>query len=235
MMSLFHAPALRAETIALATGEWIPYTSSGMEQFGEFTEQVTIVLAEMGMQPEYRFYPWPRCFDSVLKGRVWAAFPYSHTEERAKKVLFSTPLSCSKTVFFYYGKDSDKEPYRFDRLEDLRDYIVGGVAGYFYEELFQKAGLDVDYASDEISGLEKLKRGRVDLMPVNEKVGRHLIQTHFPDDIDRFHTLSRPMSLDSLHLIVSKSYPDAEKILLRFNATLQQCREKGLVHIPECR
>lgn len=232
---LFTAANAHTETVAMATGEWIPFTSSNLENYGEFTERVGIVFSEMGKEPAYRFYPWPRCFDAVIHGRVWAAFPYSYTEERSEKVLYSDPLSCSKTVFFYYEKDTPKMPFGFNRLEDLQPYRIGGVSGYFYEESFRKAGLNVDYANQEISGLEKLKRGRVDLMPVNESVGRHLIRTHFPDDVHHFKTLIQPLSVEPLHLIVSKKYPKSESLLENFNAALKACREKGLVHIPECR
>jgi polar amino acid transport system substrate-binding protein len=35
--------------------------------------------------------------------------------------------------------------YEYETLEDLRPYKLGGVIGYFYEDLFNKAGLEVDY------------------------------------------------------------------------------------------
>lgn len=235
LLILFNIPAIHAETVTLATGEWIPFTSARLDNYGNFTEIVSIVMKEMGKEPEFRFYPWPRCYDSVVKGRIWAAFPYSYTEERAKQVIYSDALSCSKTVFFYYETDSSEKQYRFERLEDLKKYKIGGVSGYFYEASFQKAGLDVDYANKEISGLEKLKLGRVELMPLNELVGRHLIRTHFPGGADKFKTLPKPLSISPLHLIVSKVYPDSGELLKRFNAALNRCREKGLIRIPKCR
>ena len=230
----FHTPVTNAETIEMATGEWIPFTSASMENYGNLTELVSVVIKEMGFKTTYRFYPWPRCYDSVEKGRLWAAFPYSYTQERAKEVMYSDAISCSKTVFFYYDRESDTTRVQFNRLEDLKNYKIGGVSGYFYEMAFQKAGLTVDYVNKEAYGLEKLKLGRIDFMPLNELVGRHLIINNFPNDADKFKTLPKPLSIEPLYLIVSKTYPNSKQLLDRFNTVLKRCREKGLVKISTC-
>ena len=234
VLLLLCIPAANAQGLPLATGEWAPWTSAGLENYGEFTERVTIVLKEMGMEPDYAFYPWRRCFDSVIKGRVWAAFPYSYTEERAKQVWYSDMLACSRTVFFYYDRGGPPARYRFDRLEDLKPYRIGGVTGYFYEEAFKAAGLQIDYANKEINSIEKLMVGRIDLVPVNERVGWDLIKTRFADNFRNFHTLEKPLSVKPLRLIVSKDYPDSKRLFDRFNQALQSCAEKGLVKIEEC-
>jgi len=231
---LFCIPESRAEKVVLATGEWIPYTSSSMEDYGEFTRSVTIVLKEMGVEPVYHFYPWRRCFDAVLKGTVWAAFPYSRTKERGKKVGFSEPLSCSKTVVFYHENGKLPKSFHFGGLEDLKPYKIGGVAGYFYEEAFKKAGLTIDYVNKEINAMEKLSIGRIDVMPVNERVGWNLIHTHFPDSAHLFKTLAKPLNVKPLRLIVSKSYPESEKLLDRFHQALKTCVEKGHIDIQIC-
>ncbi len=221
-----------AKNVPLTTGEWVPFTSASLDNYGAFTEIVSTVFKEMEMKPEYRFYPWSRCYDSVLKGRAWAAFPYSYTEKRAKEVLYSDAMYCSKTVFIYYEKNKGEKQYKFNKLKDLKKYKIGGVSGYFYESIFKDANVKVDYASKEISCLEKLKLGRIDLCPVNELVGWHLIKTHFPQDVDNFKILAKPLSVDPLHLIVSKSYPNSKELLESFNTVLKRCVEKKLVEIP---
>ena len=235
VMILLSTPISKAQKISLATGEWIPYTSANMDDKGNFTNKVSIVFQEMGEDPNYLFYPWRRCFDSVVKSRVWAAFPYSFTEKRAKDVWFSDMLSCSKTVFFYYDPNNGSKNFHFSRLEDLKPYQLGGVTGFFYEESFKKAGLSVDYVSKEINAIEKLKLGRIDLMPVNELVGWNLINNHFPADAHNFKTLPKSLSVEPLHLIVSKDYPGSKVLFDRFNEALKRCREKGLITIETCK
>jgi polar amino acid transport system substrate-binding protein len=234
LMAIAWTVASHAEKIKMATGEWMPFTSEKMEDFGDFTRSVTLVFREMGLEPEYVFYPWRRCYDSVIKGKVWAAFPYSYTERRAEEVWFTNPLSYSKTLFFYYSRgDSSKKDYAFRSLEDLKSYRIGGVTGYFYEDSFEKAGLNVDYVNKEISGLEKLMKGRIDLMPMNDLVGWRFIRAHFPDDADHFKTLPKPLSIDPLHLIVSRAYPQSKELLHRFNSALKRCVDKSLIQIEK--
>ncbi len=218
-----------AQSLKIATGEWAPITSRKMEGYGEFTRLATIVFKEMGIEPDYCFYPWRRCFDSVEKNRVWAGFPYSYTRERSEKVWFSDPLSCSTTRLFCYTEDAFLPLYDIVRLEDLKPYRIGGVGGYFYEETFKKKGLNVFYTNKELHMVEMLRLGRLDLIPLNERVGRQLISDHFPDHVKHFKTIGPPISLNPLRLIVSKGYPGSAKLLERFNQALRRCLDKGLI------
>lgn len=129
--------------LVLATGEWRPYTSSHMKGYGEFTQKVSLVLQEMGLEPEYRFYPWARCCDAVLKGRIWTAFPYAYNQDLAQEVWFSDPLSFSRSFFFYYGPPETEKDYTVKQVSDLKKYRVSGVTGYIYETIFNRAHLTI--------------------------------------------------------------------------------------------
>ncbi len=214
------ASGTSAEPLAMATGEWTPYTSEHMEGYGFITEIVTETCREMNIDPEYRFYPWRRCYTAVLSGKVWGAFPYSYTEERAGEVLFSEPVGESKTVFFYYKN----KKCEFETIADLKPCKLGGVVGYFYEEAFKKADLNVDYAPDETSAVRKLFAGRTDLLPLNELVGWQIIRTEYPDHAKEFGVLKKPYDINELSMIVSKSYPDGESYLKRFNEALAKVK-----------
>jgi polar amino acid transport system substrate-binding protein len=196
---------------------------------GEFTKKVSMVLAEMGQEGNYRFYPWTRCFDAVVKGRVWAAFPYAYTEERAEKVWYTEPLAVDRVVFFYYEPPGRSRSITIDKIEDLKAYRVGGVTGYYYEPIFRKHGVKVDYTSSEVQGLEKLVRGRIDVMPNSELVGWDLIQRHFPDKVENFKVVDYTFSVNKLGLIVSRKYPGSKKLLKSFNAALDRCRNQGKI------
>ena len=213
-----------ADPLLLATGEWAPYSSRDMDKLGVFPEILDLVFQEMGEDHTVRFYPWKRCYKMVVDGDAWAAFPYSSTKQRAREVLYSDPVSHSTTVFFTYGQGPDI-PFR--TLADLKGYRIGGISGYFYKETFDKTGLEVTYVPDEQSALQMLEAGRVDLVPLNEFVGRHIITRLFPDRADRFHTLPRPLSRNELALIVSPGYPGSRALLERFNTALAKVLESG--------
>jgi polar amino acid transport system substrate-binding protein len=222
VLVLFLLPAAAApgqgEELVAATGEWAPYVSQHLENRGFITQILSDAFSAMGVEVRFVFYPWRRCYESVVSHRVWAAFPYSRTEERAEQVNFSDVVSYSVTKFFVYGPP-DIEVYTGPA--SLKSYRIGGVIGYFYEEDFRRQGLTVDYASRESSAIEMLMKGRTDLLPLNELVGWRIIRNRFPQRMDRFRVLEPPYSKDPLHLIVSKTYPGGDELLERFNRALQ--------------
>ncbi len=219
LVFLWGAPAL-PEDLRMVTGEWKPYTSQTMENLGTFTEIVTRVTRAMGLRPCYRFLPWKRCEFAVLNGKAWAAFPYGHNEERARRFAFSDEVAVS-VMRFFYNKDNMDE-ISWNTLSDLKPYRIGGVIGYFYEEDFQRAGLNVEYTSRELLNLKKLISGRIDLFPVNERVGWNLIERHFPEKRDRFGVLDRPQSVQGLRLMVNRTDPESMALLDRFSEALEQ-------------
>lgn len=212
--------AFAAEKIVLATGEWIPYTGKAMENKGFVSEIVTQVLKSMNMETEIRFYPWRRCYQNVLMDQVWAAYPYSFTEERANEVAFSDDISFSTTKFFYCVRPDKKTTFNYNELTDLRQYKLGGVIGYYYEEQFKQAKLNVDYVAKEKMALEKLFLGRTQLLPLNEMVGWELIKNMFPDNVDMFGSLNKPLDRKSLKLIVNKKNEKSMALLKTFNTHL---------------
>lgn len=222
LMMLLCSTYSHAEKILLVTGEWAPYTSQEIEGYGFITEIISETLKDMGMTPEYEFRKWKRCYSLVKRNKVWAAFPYSYTEERAKEVFYSDTVGESTTKFFFYNKG--EKVFKYEDLADLKAYKISGVKGYFYEEAFEKAGLNISYTSDETSALKRLAAGRVELMPMNELVGWALIKKVFPDDVSKFGTLEKPYSVAELKLIVSQKYPDSENLLKRFNESLKKVK-----------
>ncbi len=221
VLMIFLVSAHAGADITLVTGEWTPYTSQKLEDYGFITEMISEVFKEMGIKPKYKFYPWRRCYHLVKSGKVWGAFPYTYTEERAKEVLFSDSVGESNTVFFYYKK---KKNYTYDTLDNLKPLKLGGIVGYFYEEAFRKAGLQVDYAPDELSAINKLAAGRMELLPLNELVGWYHIREKFPGKLSDFGTVERAYSTDELKVIVSKQYPDSSNLLKQFNKHLKNVK-----------
>lgn len=216
-----------AAEVLLATGEWEPYTSETMEGRGAFTEIVSAAFKEMGRQPKYIFYPWKRAESETKKGEVFATFPYIVTEERKADFDFSDPVMISTGKFFYLP-ERHKAEIVYDKLEDLQAYNIGGTLGYWYETPFKQARLRVDYASSDEQNLQKLYAGRVDLAASEELVGWALIRKLYPQEVDRFATVKKPLNEDPLRLMISRQYPGAAELTQRFNAALKAIYDKGI-------
>ncbi len=213
-------------TIVLTTGEWAPYTGEALENQGFFTEITTAVFKEMGKTAKYVFYPWERAEKAVGDGEAWGAFPYTPNEERAKTYTFSNNVVYSTTYFFYYKPHM--QAVTWEKLEDLQPYTLGTVTGYYHEKLFADAQLTTDSSADEASGLKKLQAQRIDLFPMNDLVGWALIKELFPNEVDNFGVLEKPMDQTELTIMVSKSDPEALKLLDEFNAALQKIKDNGV-------
>jgi polar amino acid transport system substrate-binding protein len=211
-----------AEKLVVVTGEWPPYTGESMDNKGFVSEIVTKVIKSMNMEVEIRFYPWRRCYQYVLWDKAWAAYPYSFTEERAKEVEFSDDVAFSTTKFFYHSRSGQKPTFLYNELSDLRQYQLGGVIGYYYEEQFKQAKLNIDYVAKEKMALEKLFLGRFQLLPLNEMVGWELIRSIFPNNVNQFGSLDKPLDRKSLKLIVKKKNQKSLKLLEKFNTQLKQ-------------
>jgi len=88
-----------AESVVLATGEWPPYTSEKLPEYGFVTKIVTAACNAGGITPEYHFYPWARAEMLADSCEVFAAFPYVITEEK-KKNSSSPNLSFTVKIIF---------------------------------------------------------------------------------------------------------------------------------------
>ncbi len=215
-------------TLVIVAGELPPYVSERREQsfLGTLFQEIG---REMGVNFEFRFMPWRRCEIAVEELQAWGAVPYVPTPERERKHLFSDPLYAKQTKFFYYNPAGLHPAQGYAKLDDLKPYRVGGVRGFYYEQMFADAALQAEYAVGEEQSFRKLRAGRVDLVPAVEAVGRDMIKTLFPHEEQRhFHTLDRPLHVGFNFLMSSRQYPGTAGLLSRFNEALAKLRRNGV-------
>lgn len=213
------------EKVSLVTGEWPPYTTETMSHYGVFTEIVTKTFEEINRTPEYKFLPWKRCELLVKFDKAWAAFPYAKNKERSKIYDFSEIVLASRSKFFFLKKRKLLDDW--NSLQDFKPYSVGGVLGYYYEEIYREAGLKIDYAPTEYANVKKLERGRIDFMSMDERAGWSLIRKTFPADVHRFDTLPKPFTTYPLRMMILKSNPGSKRLLKEFNEGLKRIQDNG--------
>ncbi|MFO7748900.1 MAG: transporter substrate-binding domain-containing protein [Desulfobacteraceae bacterium] len=214
------------EQLVIMTGQWPPYVSPTMENLGFTAEIVTRACRAAGLDAVIEFAPWPRCEAGVENGKIFAAMPYTRTDKREKFAFFSRPIGESKTLLVYNSQKHEK--ISFQKVKDLKPLLVGGVRGYFYQPLFENAGLCVDYSENETALLKKLLYKRIDIAPVNELVGCSIINTEFAGRQDHFTACAKPLSIDPLSLMVSKKYPESALLLQKFNRGLATIMKNGV-------
>lgn len=137
--------------IALATGEWAPYTSEAMDGKGFFMEIVDAVFKQMRKGYTLSFVPWTRAEAMVKAGDAFAYLPYTITDERKAVYDFSAVVAKSTGTFLAFKGGKVPASFTWDTYSDLRPFIIGGVQGYWFEGPFKAAGLHVDDADNDDS------------------------------------------------------------------------------------
>jgi polar amino acid transport system substrate-binding protein len=218
-------PPLRP--LAVAAGEIPPFASARKEDsfLGALFEEMAPL---MGVHFEFVYLPWKRCEAAVEEQTAWGAVPYVPTAEREQKFLFSAPLYAKQTKLFYFSPPGRPAVQGNGELASLRRHRIGGVRGYFYEQLLRDAGIHMDEALSEEQNFRKLHAGRIDLAAAIDAVGWTVIRRQFtPEEIPYFHTLDTPLHVGFNHLMTSQHYPNTVALLDRFNAALAALRRNG--------
>jgi len=217
-----------ARKVLVLSSEYKPLVSETAADHGILAEIITEAFSRI---PEYDvrfdFYPWTRCEALVESGYAWGAFPFSMTEERQKRFLFSDILFQSDMVFFYDKRALDIVSLTYEDLSDLRGYAIGCVSGYYYKDRFEEAGLNMLFSPKEEIAFRNLVAGRVDLVPMMDIAGWTLLKEHFSEKLSTIDTLEKPFDRTTGSMMVSKIYPESEIILEAFNLALKTMREDG--------
>lgn len=231
ILMLISLTALAAQNlkVVITTGEWEPYSSEKLPNYGCATELVTAICKAAGITPEYKFYPWVRCENSVEKGEAFAAFPYAFTEERKAKYLFSDVLFFGADNFLYYKKNlKTVKEIKYNTYEDLKQYRIGIIAGSYLIPDLEKNGLKYEITQNVEQSIKKLQAGRIDFYLDDQAVSYFAVRNLFPKEISDFQILTKPFGdKTKTGLIVSKTYPNSTEILKKFNQGLAQIKKTG--------
>lgn len=212
------------QPVTIAVDSWSPYIETNSPRTGMASELVTKALEAAGVKVQFVVVPWARALEGVKHGTYDASFPWLTTPERQTFAWFSQPFMRFRYVFFY--RRDKHENITFKNLEDLHQYSIVGMLGYYYEQLFREAGLSVDYTLNGDIAFRMLEAGRTDLLAEDEVVGWDRLKRDYPQAVDIFAT-TRPYTLMSGHLIVSQKNPDGQKIVEAFDRGLQMLRDSG--------
>jgi len=158
-----------AEKITLANGEWAPYLSKDLKQYGYISHIVTEAFAEEGIQVEYVFLPWKRGFEEAKDGKYQGSLIWGYNEERAQDFLYSDTVADLGTSLFH----QKSKTIEWTEAADLKDYRIGGVVGYAYgvEDLEKSGVLKIDRIGKDVGNYKKLAAGRLDIVLEDTEVG----------------------------------------------------------------
>jgi len=204
--------------------DWFPYTyGENGEARGFEIEVFRAVMKKMGIEAQFVNYPWRRCLNGIEEGYADALISLLKTPEREEYTLFpDTCISLSKTMFF--TKIESNIQFK-GSYADLKDYIIGVIAGFAYGEAFDKADyLKKDVAQNSRMLITKLLNDRHDLAAENQAVISGYAEKMGVRDKIKF--LEPPIHTQKLYVGFSK-IKKLEKLCDDFSKALLEFKSSG--------
>jgi polar amino acid transport system substrate-binding protein len=220
----FDAAFSADKTIRCGTVNFPPFFGENLENGGFMTEISKEAFQRTGWNYTITFMNWNRAMKLCEKGRLDMVQGAYYDKERAKKFQFTESYTSAEIVIF--KKKNAK--ISFQQLEDLKPYTFGILRGWSYPEVFQQATyLKKEMTDDPSANIQKLLKGRVDLIVGGKRVIRDIAQTNFPKQADQLVALDPPLKTHKLYNIITRKREDAARIAADFNQGLQMMKADG--------
>lgn len=219
------------ETVSLATGEWLPYSSKKeLKHNGIALHIATAAFEKESIKVNYQYLPWKRGYEYGKRGIVDGATPWALTTERQIDYYFSEPILYVTKVLFY------KKGLIFDwkTVDDLKKYKVGITLGYTYGYEFDKAVKEKKFAPVVVNydkeNILYLSKGVIDIFPMDRIVGYFNINKYLTKELaDQITHHPKPiMAKTPVCVMLSKAKKEKSLRLVQlFNSGLQKLKKSG--------
>ena len=172
LFALSLLPAATVQSAVIITGELPPYSSATLANGGELANKVLTTLKAAGhpdLQVSYQ--PWPRGLKNIELGNAIAAFPFTWTNERSNTLLFSTPIAFDIQSWY---TTPDKKGLESPPWQQKTACVPKGWFSDAIERVTIEQKLIVRTTNRLNQCVELLKKGKVDLVPINDTSKRNL-------------------------------------------------------------
>lgn len=234
--ALFSLPACAGDskpTLVMVGDNWCPYNCAPQAPKPGYLIDVLERVLGPHFNLTYQLKPWTRAISMVESNEAQLLIATPATTQQ--KIVSSVPLGVDRTCFFVRKGN----PWRFGRMDDLKNLRLGVVQDYSYDDNGPLDTLIATYRKGKNPNLEiavgenalesnfrKLWAGRMDVVVENENVGRYMIQTlKLEDSVDLAQCLTHRVS--TTHVAVSAKRSDAKYILNLINNGVNALRRSG--------
>ncbi|MFT5758687.1 MAG: polar amino acid transport system substrate-binding protein [Alteromonadaceae bacterium] len=227
--TLVFTSSIFAETIRITNGEWEPFLSNHIYQYGLDSHIVTEAFKLEGVTVEWGFFPWQRAYQHAIDGEHWdASCCWWPDDDTKKEFLMSDVITKTSFVFFHLKSYN----FHWNSLQDLKGVQIGGTSKYDYGKEFMQAitakTLDVDFTLKDEFNYKKLLAGQIQIFPNEPSVGNAQIKnTLSPAEADLLTYNPKKFGISTLHLIISKDNQRNKYFMDKFNAGLKKLKTSG--------
>jgi len=228
---LFSIFPLSVGAISLCSDPWFPYIQGELNkqaQGGDVIKFEEQLFARLGYESvEFPLINWARCLHQAEYGFEDGVVMLFRKPEREKYLIFSDPIMTTKLVVLYSPKYFSNG-IDWQDTETFESKIIGIVRGNSYGTKFdvekQQGKYHVFETKDEISSLQMLLHGRIDMVIMNEVVANLLITKH--DFTGFIVTHPQPYLQQNQYIGISKLSPLANR-MDEINRELKKMRNEG--------
>jgi len=213
-----------AQKLRLVADGWPPFTDSTLVNGGLATDIVSTALARAGYATDFEQVPWARAMLGIGEGRYDVLINAWYSEERTQVGQFSAEYLVNR-VRFIKRKDDD---IQFDELPQLHAYPIAVVRGYAYSKEF-----DEDQQMQKVPvhnfamAVRMLVAERVKLTVEDEYVARYYLARESAKVRSAVEFLPKPLSENSLHILVSLKNPEHQEIIAKFDQEIAAMKADG--------
>ncbi|MCV2360418.1 MULTISPECIES: substrate-binding periplasmic protein [Roseateles] len=219
----------RADTVRIATGELPPYATESRPDKGIALSIVRRAFELAGHKAEFYFQPWSRAQMETKSGLWDASAHWGASAERRRDFLLSDNILTEQWLIVHRKSIA----LQWTQPRDLRPYTLGVIRDYTYTPefwaLIRSNELRSDNTPNDLAGLRKMIRGRIDAMPMERNVACDLLTHNFSAQ-EREEFAAHPRLLTdsfSTHLILPPQQPRSAALLADFNRGLKALRDSG--------
>ncbi|MFC4157847.1 substrate-binding periplasmic protein [Chitinimonas lacunae] len=183
------------------------------------------IAHKQGWRYQVELLPWPRCLAYIHSGRFQVALDVGGVQASRNEYL-STPAYYQTHPLYFYSQRRRQEAPRITTLRDLKHYRLCGLQGYLYEGYGLRSE-EVDTGARSYSQLiAKLHLNRCDLFIEKREViaGLYLIEptvNKLLKEPDLLFQALPDSNGNSLHMIVSRQWPDSERFWRELSEGIQ--------------
>ncbi|MBK5413831.1 substrate-binding periplasmic protein [Pseudomonas sp. TH31] len=213
-----------AEKLRLVADAWPPFTDATLVNGGLATDIVSTALARAGYASDFEQVPWARALLGVGEGRYDVLVNAWYNDERTKLGQFSDEYLLNR-VRFIKRKDA---PIEYNNLQQLHTYPIAVVRGYAYSSEFDEdAALQKVPVHNFAMAVRMLAADRVKLTLEDEYVARYYLARESAKVRNSVEFLPKPLSENSLHILVSLKNPEHEQIVAGFDREIAAMKADG--------
>ena len=213
-----------AEKLRLVFDLWPPFTDATLLNGGLATDIVSTALARAGYPSDSVQVPWARALRGVGEGRYDVLVNAWYTDDRTRLGQFSGEYLVNR-VRFLKRKDA---PIEYNNLQQLHTYPIAVVRGYAYSPAFDKdASLQKVPVHSFAMAVRMVAANRVKLTLEDEYVARYYLSRESAKVRNAVEFLPKPLSENSLHILVSLKNPQHAAIVAGFDREIAEMKADG--------